>query len=472
MSFDVRVTPASWTPRGEARLTDRHGKPLLVFGGIPGENGQVWVYHDGDNQALGLWRGAETPHKSRVEPPCERYAACGGCPLMHLDNSGQWDARESLVKRALREVGLEKVVVGARYDSPDGLENYRHVIKVGAGYSDQGSMRLGAWGRRTRSIVPIPKCNVTTPTLRRLMSALAHHAIEHDIRPYDEETDRGVLRAVVARQSRHTGEVIVTLVVGRKVRELQDYAEAIANDVTDVTGIWLHINDEPGNAIFHPDEDGAVGVKPLVGKPVIEEMIGDISYLVGPGDFFQTNPAVAQVLYKRAVERLNLNAEAVFLDLYAGVGGLALQAARHAGWTLGVEEVEGAVGRARENARRNNLTAEFICGKVADLIPDVRKRLAGRRPVLSVNPARRGLEEGVVAAIAELQPRRIAYVSCNPQALARDLAAFVAAGFEVGEVELFDMFPNTAHVECLVTLTGVDPDEPGRPAPRRRVVRR
>jgi len=449
-----------------------HGKPLMVFGGIPGEEATVWVQHKGRNQSLGLWRHSDTPDPHRVEPPCDRYTACGGCPLMHLDVEGQWMAREALVREALAEHGLDDVTIGARHASPDGLDGYRHVVKLGTGYSDQGSLRVGAWGRRTRTIVPIPNCPVTTETLRRCMSAVAHHVIELNIRPYDPEADSGVLRSVVLRQSRTTGEVLVTLVVGRRIRQLTDLAEAIANDVSEVAGVWMHTNTDPGNAIWTRDEWGAIHVRPLIGKAWIEEEVGGVSYRMGPGDFFQTNPAVAEVLYTRALDALQVQHGTPVVDLYAGVGGMALQASRRSGWALGVETIEGAVVHARESARRNGLTAEFLCEDVFHAMPDVHKRLGGRRPVVVVNPARRGLEDGVIDEIVKLEPRRIGYISCNPRALARDLALLRDKGFTIGQLELFDMFPNTPHVEVLVVLEGKATDQREPRAPRRKVVRR
>ena len=160
------------------------------------------------------------------------------------------------------------------------------------------------------------------------------------------------------------------------------------------------------------------------------------------------------------------------VDLYAGVGGMALQASRRSGWALGVETIEGAVVHARESARRNGLTAEFLCEDVFHAMPDVHKRLGGRRPVVVVNPARRGLEDGVIDEIVKLEPRRIGYISCNPRALARDLALLRDKGFTIGQLELFDMFPNTPHVEVLVVLEGKATDQREPRAPRRKVVRR
>jgi 23S rRNA (uracil1939-C5)-methyltransferase len=470
-AFEIEVTANRWLPRGEAVVdADR---PLVIWNGIPGERARVRVVHRGRNQAQALWVEAPEPDPHRRAPPCDRVHLCGGCPLMHLDPAGQELARRALMGDALREVGLDDVPVGAFHPCPTGEGGFRYVIKLGVGTSDRGSLRVGAWGRRSRQVVPIPECLVTTDTLRQAMKVLAHHVIQQELWPYEPETDRGVLRSVVLRESRTTGEVLVTLVAGRFVPGLKALAEALAADLNAVAGVWVHLNSGPGNAIFVRDDEGVVGVRPLIGKETIDESILGIDYRIGPGDFFQTNPATAEVLYGRALARLALAEGDAVVDLYCGVGGFALQAARQSGWALGVEEVDGAVSRARETARRLRIPAEFASGRVVDVLAGLAARLGDARPIVVVNPARRGLEEGVADAILALKPRRIAYVSCNPRALARDLVQFRDAGFSIGEIELFDMFPQTAHVEALTVLDAADADQDaGRRAPRRRVVRK
>jgi 23S rRNA (uracil1939-C5)-methyltransferase len=305
------------------------------------------------------------------------------------------------------------------------------------------------------------------------MKSLAHHAIDLDIWPYDAASGRGVLRSAVLRASRTTGEVLVTLVAGRRNKMLGTLADRIAQGVSQVVGVWLHVNDEPGNAIFVRDGDGVVGVRGLVGKETISETVNGVDYSIGPGDFFQTNPATAEVLYQRTMQRLDLQQGTPVVDLYCGVGGFALQAARRTGWALGIEEVDGAVGRARDTARRNGITgAEFLSDTVLYALPDLVKRLKDVRPVITVNPARRGLEDGVIDGIVGLSPRRIAYISCNARTLARDLQMFRERGYTVGPIDLFDMFPNTPHVETLTILEAPDADAASARAPRRKVVRR
>lgn len=466
--MDVRVVPRWWTRRGEAMVPGDQ-KSLAVWAGIPGEDAFVRVEHEGQHIDVGTWLRARKPHPNRVTPPCDKYWTCGGCAFMHMDMPGQRDARREVVRHAFERAQLD-VRVSEVVPCPDGEEGYRHVVKVGVGYSDKGRLRVGAWGKRTRRIVPIPDCLAATDPLRKVMKSFAHHVIDLDIRPFEPEKDAGVLRSAAFRRSRSTGEVLITLVAGRRPFILNDLAEALAGN-PEVVGVWLHLNSEPGNAMYHPDEDGVIGVRPLIGKAWIEETLGPVTYRIGPVDFFQTNPSTAEGMYARTIEALALKKGTPFLDLYCGVGGLALQAASITGWAMGVEGVHSAIESARATARRHGLDAEFQAGRVEELLPDLARRFADMRPVVSVNPARRGLEPGVVHGITSLNPARVAYISCNPEALARDVGLFMEHGFIPGEVTLFDMFPNTQHVEAMVILESPDATPAGKRSPRRRAVR-
>ena len=203
---------------------------------------------------------------------------------MHLTSKGQWSVRRALVHDALSQHGLNDVVVGESFDCPDGLADYRHLVKLGAGYSDEGRIRVGAWGRRNRAIVPIPKCNVATPILVKTMRALAHQVVDMQIRPYDIERDEGILRAAVLRASRSTGDVLVTLVIGNRIRELRTLADQLSEEVSSVVGVWAHNNSEVGNAIFDRDEEGNGGSCPF-GRSWIEEELNGVRYRIGPATF-------------------------------------------------------------------------------------------------------------------------------------------------------------------------------------------
>ena len=314
MNRNARVIPDRWTRRGEA-ARDKDGRTLVMWGAIPGEKAEIKIVHEGKNQDFGLFEQSPEPSPWRVEPPCDRYNPCGGCPWMHMNAAGQEASHRQVVREKLDEVGLSDVSLGSWHPSPDGSIGFRHVVKVGVGKSDMGHLRVGAWGRRDRRIVPIPQCNVAHPDLAATMRALAHHVIELRLWPYEPETDRGVLRSAVLRRSRTSGEILLTLIAGRWVKDLRQLAEEVCAQAPNIAGVWVHFNDDPGNAIFQPDEEGLIRCRPLLGKETIEEVIGGIRYGIGPSDFFQTNPSVAEVLYSRVLDRLDLNENTSFVDL-------------------------------------------------------------------------------------------------------------------------------------------------------------
>jgi 23S rRNA (uracil1939-C5)-methyltransferase len=466
MAKIVQATPDRWLSRGESAVTVGRSIPLTVWGGIVGERANIKIVHRGQNQERGMVVDVDTPSPHRMQVPCEKYDACGGCPFMHIDPSGQRAARVALVREALDEAGLDVPIEGWT-PSPDGMFDFRHVVKLGVGWStNKERVKIGSFGRRDRRITPIPHCDVAAPVLRRVMTSLAHHMLELGLEPYDPESDTGVMRAAVIRASRTTGEVMLTLIVGRRPKKLDDLAELVASDNGEVVGVWLHVNMDHGNALFSADEDGEIGMRALSGKDWIEEDLDGISVRLGPGDFYQTNPSMALPLYRRVLERLNPGPDEAFVDLYCGVGGMTLLAGRTCGHAIGVEAGAGAVRRAKESARRNRISAEFVCGPVERELPKIAERLA--HPVIAVDPARRGLEPAVIDALIAIQPRRLAYISCSPRSMARDLALFQQAGASIESVELFDMFPHTAHVECLTLLSF--PVEATR-APRRKLIR-
>lgn len=466
---DATVTPTRWSARGEALVPGGARGDLLVWQGIPGETAAVQVVHRGRHQSLALWQATRSPSALRVEPPCPRYTTCGGCPLMHVAQEGQDRGRRALVERALEEEGVS-AVLAPTVPAPGGTQGFRHVLKLLAGIGPTGRWRLGAPGRTRREVVPVPECLIVTPALRRLTASAAHHFVNGTTNPWVD--GRGTLRWLVARESSTTGEILLTLISGQWHPSLQELGEAISKDHPEVAGVHVHFNDEPGNAIFSHDEEGHVRTRKLGGADVITETVAGVTYLVGPGDFYQTQPAMAARLVDDVLALAQVEPGVPLVDLYCGVGGFALAAAKRSGWAMGVEGMGGAVARAREAANRNRLDCEFQARPVVEALAELGRRLASRRPVVVVDPARRGLEEGVVEGLDALAPRALLMVSCNARAFARDAAALEARGWKLSFLRPYDMFPHTMHVELLARFEPPASwaDRPEGRAPRRRVV--
>jgi len=390
---------------------------------------------------------------------------------MHVNSEGQSRARHSLVQNAFREASLSDVVISDEV-SLGQESHFRHVNKLACGSSDRGRFRIGAPGRNNRRIVPIPECLVITEELHNVMHAFVKLCIDFQVKAF-EPGRGGLMRHLVCRQSALTGEVLVTLVAGVNHPVLQEITQQLSGRARSIVGIHLHINSEEGNAIYSRDETGHIQTRHMGGRSYIIDRLAGVDYRIGPGDFFQTNPALADRLYRDVLELAGVGTgEVALVDLYSGVGGFALAAASHSSWALGVESNGGAVRRARETASAGNIPAEFVHSEVLEALPALERRLEGLRPVVVVNPARRGLEEGVLEGISKLNPSKVIYVSCNPKAMARDLADAVKTGWKIGRVIPYDMFPNTSHVEVVAELEPVQSaDGPSRRMPRRKVVR-
>ena len=468
--WNTVATPDGWLSGGEP-ICNNQRPPVTVWQGIVGERCHVHVFHHGQHRNQGRWDGAvDKPHPHRIDPPCDRYSPCGGCPWMHMDLAGQAEQRLGMLRRIFSQAGLPDLAPREVVAGPDGDREYRHLVKLAVGSSDRGHIRLGAFGRNSRDVIPIPGCLVATEALREAMKLVAHLVITKDIWPYDPRKKRGLLRYVVMRQSRATGRVLITLVAARRNPLLRDLAEELSGKLPQLVGVHVHVNASEGNNIFEHAEDGSVRTRQLDGQPYIEERLAGLRLRVGAGDFFQTNPGVAERILRDLVQ--HLPAERPVVDLYCGVGGLTLAAARRAGWALGVEEVASAVIRARSNASLNEVPAEFMAGRVEDKLDEVRQRLGGRAPVVLVNPPRRGLEPSVVEGIRALEPVKLIYLSCNPRSLARDLADLALCGLELSSCSAYDMFPHTPHVETMAVLEGKAASaKPIKRPPRRRKVR-
>jgi 23S rRNA (uracil1939-C5)-methyltransferase len=258
---------------------------------------------------------------------------------------------------------------------------------------------------------------------------------------WDRRTHEGMLRNLVVREGRRTGQIQVRLV--SSPGELR--AEALAGAV-DCDGLLWTQADALGETTARGD------TRVLAGADQLEEEICDLSLVISPEAFFQTNTEMAERLYTIAAEYAGLRGWEKVFDLYCGIGTVGLTLASRAGELWGLEVVEAAVADAIENARRNDVEhAHFFAGDVRLALRELVER-AGRPDVLVVDPPRAGLSKKVVRRVIEAAPRRIVYVSCNPTTLAPNAAQLVEAGWTLRRVRPVDMFPQTPHIECVALL--------------------
>jgi 23S rRNA (uracil1939-C5)-methyltransferase len=423
---------------------------LHVAGALPGEQVRAKVAHVSPHareQGQDAWAELEEivgASPERVAPPCPTHHRCGGCPLAMWAYSAQVEWKQELVASAIAEQeDLAHVPVAACVPSPQPF-GYRGNAKYVFGPDRDGKLVLGAYAPRSHEIVDMSACPVGEPVLTEVAAALLTVLVQHAVAPFDEVRRTGLLRYAILRANAD-GKVLVTLVTGR---ESWPEAETIARDLAAacpaVRGVVHNINSASGNALLGESESL------LFGSAFIEDTIGPARVRLGPRSFSQANRLVAGRAYHdivAAAERLGAIDRVV--DAYAGAGGIALSLAPLAREVVAIEENQAACGTAQaflaERAPDGNI--RIVIGDVADHLAQV-----GTADLVVLNPPRKGCAPAVLAAVAQLRPRLVAYLSCNPTSLARDLAALAHLGLRTVGITPYDMLPHTPHVEALASV--------------------
>ena len=406
----------------------------------------------GDRVRARLWRvkpgygeadlvGVEAPSPLRTAPPCQHFGPCGGCIWQHLTYETQAAAKEAIVRESLAHLGgLRDVEVRpiVRMAAP---WYYRNKMEFSFHPDGLGLHRRGAFDK----IVPIATCYLESPRANIVLAEVGAFARRAGLSSYDPRSRTGLLRQVVIREAKSTGEVMVALVTtAREVPGLRGLADRLVRAVPEIVSVAHGINPGPSDGVPLTD------VTVVAGRPYLREVLAGLTFQIGLETFFQTNTAQAEHLVQAVEADADLHGGETVFDLYCGIGTFSLALARRAGRVWGIEVVAPSVEAARENAALNGIAnAEFASGDVRKVLPEITQR-AGRPDVLVLDPPRSGAGNRVMRKVAAAGASRVVYVSCNPTTLAPDLKELIAAGYAVRHAQPFDLFPHTYHVECVV----------------------
>lgn len=379
--------------------------------------------------------------------PCPHFPACYGCPFTQFPYLQQLDKKRALVSAALLQYStLQALDVPPLVPSPRQF-GYRTRVKL-AVRRVGGKPVIGLYLPETHTVTDASACPVHPRPVNRLIEFLQGAIERLDIPPYDEERDTGLLRYIDIRYSLWSRQALLTLVTRHmhfpQVREL---IRELERRFPFLCGIVQNIHDKPGNVIWGDR------FYPLQGKDTVIEKFGPLHLVISVNAFAQANPPVARKLYDLVLNWAQLGGEEIALDVYCGIGPIALYLAGRAKLVIGIDENPGAVNVAKANARRNGYhNTRFFAGDAAEKLQETTAHLA-RIDVIVVNPPRKGLSPEAFAALLSASSPRLIYVSCEPTTLARDLDRFVQAGYQVQRVQSFDMFPQTNQVETVALLT-------------------
>jgi 23S rRNA (uracil1939-C5)-methyltransferase len=410
------------------------GYTVFVDGALPGE-----VVHVKLTECKARYAKAELleivqSSKDRVQPVCPLFGRCGGCQIMHLSYEKQLEMKRQRVVDALSRIGhMEDCTVLPCLPSPKPL-HYRNKIQMPVKLGKNG-IEIGLYAKNSNELVAVETCYI---------HASLGQEVYEKVRPIIQ---KGVgekdLRHLIIKTAVSLGEVLIILVTDRPPTPLiLDLARKLIAAHPAIRGVVHNLHQGKENVILGKT------FTVMEGQGSIEERLCEkaLNFKVSPASFFQVNPEQAERLYQTALQLADLQGDEVVLDAYCGVGTLSLIFAQKAKKVIGVECVASAIEDARENGKRNGIqNVSFVCMESEKYIGS-----SPKFDVVILNPPRKGCDPALLETLTQKAPKKIIYISCDPATLARDLAAIRKNGYTIEEVQPFDMFPQTAHVESVV----------------------
>ena len=431
------------------------GYTLFVKDTVIGDLAEVKVIKAKKNYGYARLMRLIEPSPHRVEPICPVARPCGGCQLQMLDYAEQLRFKEKKIAQNLQRIGgmteipMEPIV---------GMESpfrYRNKAQFPIGQDKNGKLITGFYAGRTHQIMENRNCYLGVEQNEEILNRILAWMEENSVSAYQEETGKGLVRHVLIRFGFTTKEIMVCLVVNGKKLPAEKKLIQSLTELEGMTSITLSVNRERTNVIMGKE------IRCLWGQEFITDYIGKVKYQISPLSFYQVNPVQTEKLYSLALEYAGLTGEETVWDLYCGIGTISLFLAQKAKKVYGVEIVPEAIADAKNNAKINGIeNAEFFVGKSEEVLPEYYEKYAKEHPgehahadVIVVDPPRKGCEENLLRTMADMQPDRIVYVSCDSATLARDLKILQELGYEVKKVRGVDQFPMTCHVETVVLLS-------------------
>lgn len=423
-------------------------KRLAVFvpGLLPPEEAIVRITDVTDNYAKGEVVRIRIKAKKRVKPFCKHYGECGGCQTQHIAYDEQLQLKEEMLTQTLeRYAGLDLSKV--KIKDMVGMQNpkyYRHKSQMPVANTKYG-LTTGLYKLNSNDLVPIVDCPIHAENINLLNPKIIEILDRHEIFAFDPKTMRGLLRSVVIRESHHTGEVQVTLVITIYNKALHNVAKDIMK-LPNVVSVGISKNKDAKNIEVFGKE-----VEILEGKRSITEGIGNIRYDLKPKAFYQLNPSQAAKLYKNVKSHLNFDKDKVIVDAYCGAGAIAMFLAPFVDKVYGIDISEESVYSALHNKKKNNFeNTSFFKGEVSEILPRIYDKKI-TPDVIIFDPPRSGLDSKTLDILNRKVIDKIIYVSCNPSTLAKNIKQ-LSKKYVVRSITPFDMFPHTSHIESVTVL--------------------
>ncbi len=374
---------------------------------------------------------------------CPVAAKCGGCQLTRLSYAEQLQWKQQRVTELLDGICEVRPILGM--DDPF---HYRNKVHAVLSVDKAGKPISGVYAMGTHRVVPVRHCLIEDRRADRIIQTIVAMLPAYKLRIYNEYTHRGFLRHILIRTGHVTGQIMVVLVAtslefpGKKA-----FVQELIQRHPEITTVVLNCNQRETSMVLGTKEIT------LYGEGYMEDELCGKRFRISPQSFYQVNAKQCEVLYRTAIDAAHLTGAETLLDAYCGTGTIGLCASDGCKQLIGVELKADAIRDAKENARRNGVeNARFLCDDAGRFMQKLAKE--GNAPdVVMMDPPRAGSDQKFLQSLLMLKPKRVVYVSCNPETLARDLRVLVDGGYRAEWATPVDMFPGTEHVETVVLLS-------------------
>lgn len=446
--------------KGKAVAKSKDGHVVFVDNAIPGDIVHAKTYKKRRRffQAKPFEFVKYSPY--RTEPVCEHFGVCGGCKWQNMQYQKQLDFKQKSVEENLKRIGhLELPEITPILPSEDiyfyrnkmefSFSNSRWLTKEEIESDDEikqknalGFHIPGMWDK----ILDLNTCHLQQDPSNAIRNGVKEFAIDNDLSFFDVRRQNGLLRTLMIRTT-STGEIMVLVQFydnNKDKRELLlDY---LKNNFAKITSLLYVINQKANDTIYDQD------IVCYSGKEYITEKMEGLSFKIDAKSFYQTNSKQAHELYKITRDYAKLNGNEVIYDLYTGTGTIAQFVAKRAKKVIGIEAIPEAIEKAKSNAQENKIdNCTFVAGDMKKVFTTNFVNKHGQPDVIITDPPREGMHKDVVKVLLALKAKRIVYVSCNSATQARDLE-ILSSDYDITNVRPVDMFPQTHHVENVVSL--------------------
>ncbi len=386
---------------------------------------------------------------ARVEARCQHFGACGGCSIQDIayDAQLEWKRQRlmTLMERVPAFGQVPVAIVGL-------TEPWRYRNKMEFTFGQEGDeLHVGLHRRGSFwKIVDIQDCLLIHPAVSQVLQTVRAAATQSRLPAYNPKTHVGFWRYLVVRCSRATGQLMVFCITNRGERLPVDrLASAVTKAHPEVASFWWGVTSRVADVAV-PES-----LTCLLGEETLEEQIGHVQIRIHPLNFIQPSVEQAERIYEGIAAAAGLSGWQMVYDLYCGVGAIGMYLARRAGRVIGIESEQNNVDLAMRNVQLNRLDNMIVvAGKVEVLLTTPAFRDAPSPDLIVVDPPRAGVGKAVIGLLARLLPRRLIYVSCNPESLVQDLGALYirTRAYRLTRVTAYDMFAHTQHMEAMVVL--------------------